>query len=276
MTRRPLSSGSKSLASSPRTSMPTRRGPSFSSRASSANGVAIRRGLLVLRHEQRAGQERYARVGIEHRDGQRSTHASAMSHRFDLQPVLDLLRGGRHGLGQPRVGARRSAGGQPAQGRRHVLAPPAPALVAAIARALAATPLAFHARHVNRAAVDAVVHPVGLRLKRRRRRRARLGAPSLITQSDEEGGDVLAVPTVARREGGASAAGRESRGRELEVDAVGHRVGATNLAPRGGILDHDVLDRMAADVVVSPQVRAGAEQATQSSVVETGKRFGER
>jgi len=34
MTRRPLSSGSRSLASSPRTSMPTRRGPWFSNRAS--------------------------------------------------------------------------------------------------------------------------------------------------------------------------------------------------------------------------------------------------
>jgi hypothetical protein len=84
------------------------------------------------------------------------------------------------------------------------------------------------------------------------------------------------MPPVARRERRAGAAGREAGRGELEVDLVRNGVGAANLAPGRGVLDHDVVDGVAAHVVVAAQVGAGAEQATQGPVVEAGERFRER
>ena len=92
MTRRPLSSGRRSLASSPRTSMPTRRGPWFSNRASRRTASRSGRRVLVLADEERAGQERRARVGVEQRDGERRRRRPPPCPTgFDLQAVLDLL-----------------------------------------------------------------------------------------------------------------------------------------------------------------------------------------
>jgi hypothetical protein len=45
---------------------------------------------------------------------------------------------------------------------------------------------------------------------------------------------------------------------------------------RAGVLDHDVLDGVAANVVVTAKIRACSQEPPQGAVIECGECFGER
>jgi hypothetical protein len=103
---------------------------------------------------------------------------------------------------------------------------------------------------------------------------AKGGASHLIAESDEKRGHVLAV-TVNLRKRRAGALRREAPRGELEKDAIRFGFGTLDVTPGSGLLDLDVFDRVAADVVVPAQKRSRAEQAAQRAVVQRGDRFGE-
>ena len=108
ITRRPLSSGSRSLASSPRTSMPPRdAGPSFSKRARRRIASRSAVGAWPWQREEAGRREHRARpdgARVEHRDCERAT--GALPCRLHLQPVLDAPGHRGHRLGEPRVDPR--------------------------------------------------------------------------------------------------------------------------------------------------------------------------
>lgn len=81
---------------------------------------------------------------------------------------------------------------------------------------------------------------------------------------------MLAVASIARGEGRAGAARREPRRRKLQSDLVRVDVSAADLATCAGILDDDVVHRVATHVVVAAQIRACPEQAPQRPVIECG------
>jgi hypothetical protein len=95
----------------------------------------------------------------------------------------------------------------------------------------------------------------------------RLVAPRLVAERDEDGGDVLAVP-VDGREGRAAALRREAPRRQLERNAVGLDLGAADSTVRRRLLDRQVVDRLAADVLVPAQERTSTEETTKRSIVE--------
>jgi hypothetical protein len=110
----------------------------------------------------------------------------------------------------------------------------------------------------------------------------------LIPKGDEERGNVLAVSiegVLARRsraallstrsECGAGAGGGEPGRRELELDVVGHGLGAADLAPRRGVGHGDSVDGVPPNVVVAAKKCARAKQPPQCAVVERRDRFRE-
>ncbi len=147
-----------------------------------ANGLAIRRGVLILSNEERARQERDTGVRVEQGDGQCASAAAgvprararSVRHLLYLQAVFDVLGLRRHGFREPRVDAR-TARHEAACGQCRVLR----GLHGARPCALAAPAFALYASDVHGAAVDGVVHTVRRRL---RRLAAALRAPGRAAQ----------------------------------------------------------------------------------------------
>jgi hypothetical protein len=97
----------------------------------------------------------------------------------------------------------------------------------------------------------------------------------LVPKRNEESRDMLAV-SIDLPESRARALGREARRGDQELDSVRLGLGPADLPSRGELLHLDVVDRAAADVVITAEKRSRAEEAAQGAVVELAQRFRER
>ena len=179
MTRRPLSSGRRSLASSPRTSMPTRRGPWFSKRASRRIASRSAVGCWSCATSSALGRSGTRFSGLRSVMVSAAAGAARVPDLLHLEAVLDLLGRRRHRLGQPRVDPG-SARDEPARRLRRAGAPPSSP---ARARACCVSP-----RRRLRPRAPFLRAPCSARRwpPAARRGGAALRAPSLVAQRDEQ------------------------------------------------------------------------------------------
>jgi hypothetical protein len=101
-----------------------------------------------------------------------------------------------------------------------------------------------------------------------------LGPARLIPDADEQRRDVLAV-LAALREGGARAVRLDAVRRELHRDGIRIRVGRAHGPARAHLVDLDVVDDAASEVLEASEERAGAEEPAQAAVAQRGEGVGD-
>ena len=219
-------------------------------------------------------------LGVEHRDGERAL--------ADVEAELDPPRAGQPLGRQPRADARLPRGrvGRRAPAIAIVLTrptpgggggdPPAHELGGADPmRMLFRSPAALAPPHpLERVAAAGVRRLRELRRRHRRRLAPRLRPAGLIADADEQRRHVLAV-LPALGVGGARALRLDPVRRQLDVDRVRLRVGGADGAARGHVVDGDVLDDAAAEILQAAEESSSAEQPAEAAVAQGGEGVGD-